>query len=165
MSLFKMKDEPVSDRTPFLGIGNLVLELEDMGRGKKRDGKVFSFVTFKVLESDRADQAAGTSVTKWIQDGSFSCQKDLKCIIGAVLNQPVSTLEIGDVVPLFYTEEDLKAKREPAETPCSGSGLEMLKGRKVRVSGKFPIKKDKDTGVETIGTYPNHDFFAIDPPL
>ncbi len=155
MSLFKMKDEPVADRTPFLGIGNYVLELVEMGRGKKRDGARFSYLTYKVLESDRPDHAAGTNVTKWVQDGSFSVQKDIKIAVGALLNKSVSSIEFGEIVPFFYPED----KKEP-ENGERGIGTEILAGRKVRVSGKFPVKKDGTTG-----TYPQHDFYPLDPPL
>lgn len=160
MSLFKMKDEPVSDRTPFLGIGNYMLELVEMGRGMKRDGSRYSYLTYKVLESDRADHAVGTSVTKWIQDGSFSVQKDIKIAVGALLNKAVSTLEFGEIVPFFYPED----KKEP-ENGEKGTGTDLLAGRKVRVSGRFPEKVDKVTKVKTVGTYPQHDFFPLDPPL
>lgn len=155
MSLLKMKDEPVADRIPFLSVGNYTLELISMGRGRKRDESKYSYLNFKVLESDSAAHGVGTTVTKWVQDKSFSVQKDLKIATAALLNQPVSSLVFEEIVPFFYPEN----LKEP-EDGEKGTGTEMLAGRKVKVSGKFPTKKDG-----TVSDYPQHDFFAVDPPI
>jgi hypothetical protein len=154
MSLYRLKDEEVADRIPFLSVGNLTLELDTMGRGEKRGGAKFSYVTFRVVESDTATHGVDTLVTKWIQDASFSCQKDLKNVVGALIGSLASELDIKDVVPLFYPEGWNADKGEP-ERGTPGAGAALLKGKRVKVQGYFPKKKDG-----TMGTYPNHDFFA-----
>jgi hypothetical protein len=150
-----MKDEPVSDRVPFLGIGSYVLEVESLGRGQTREGALYSYINFKVLESDMPSHPANSHVTKWILDKSFSVQKDIKIAMAGIMNKPASSLVFEELVPFFYPE----TKREPEDGEV-GTGTEVLAGRKVQVQGVFPKKKDG-----TISTYPAHSYTALDAPL
>jgi hypothetical protein len=153
--LFGVKDEPVSERPAFLGVGNLTLELTKMGRGETREGKRFSYLDYTVIESDRPDQPVDSNVTKWVFDSSFSVQKDLKLALSGLLNKPVTEIIFEEIVPLFYPE----SQSEP-EDGEAGTGTELLAGRKVKVIGRFPKKKDG-----TISTFPAHDWIAVEAPL